>query len=87
MWTTYIVVFKNDKVGEGDGGEDGRAVVMVLSDSPVQLRPRHEPGQDEEQLAALLMAKSLMDLKEMVPMTLDRDYPFFERVLQAHPEV
>lgn len=32
--------------------------MLVLSDSPTALAVRHKPTQDEEELAALLLAKS-----------------------------
>ncbi|KAF2540693.1 hypothetical protein F2Q68_00031421 [Brassica cretica] len=55
----------SDEIGSGDDltdEEDGKCLgdrsVLVLSDSPTALAVRHKPTQDEEELAALLLAKS-----------------------------
>ena len=94
-------VFDVPEVEAGDGGgetdddmtdgetehKDGESRVTVLSDSPTPTTARHIPGPEEEELASLLMEKSVHDLADMVHVIEDRDYPFFERVLQANPEV
>ncbi|CAN7018627.1 unnamed protein product [Brassica rapa subsp. trilocularis] len=83
----------DDEIGSGDDltDEDAAEVkegsgTVVLSDSPTEVAPKHVPVADEEELAALLLAKSPLALQEMVPLNEDVDYPFFERVLQANPK-
>uniref|UniRef100_M4FF05 Uncharacterized protein n=1 Tax=Brassica campestris TaxID=3711 RepID=M4FF05_BRACM len=87
------VVVRDDEIGSGDDltDEDAAEVkegsgTVVLSDSPTEVAPKHVPVADEEELAALLLAKSPLALQEMVPLNEDVDYPFFERVLQANPK-
>ncbi|CAN7012957.1 unnamed protein product [Brassica rapa subsp. trilocularis] len=84
---------RDDEIGSGDDltYEDAAEVkegsrTVVLSDSPTEVAPKHVPVADEEELAALLLAKSPLALQEMVPLNEDVDYPFFERVLQANPK-
>ncbi|CAG7902310.1 unnamed protein product [Brassica rapa] len=87
------VVVRDDEIGSGDDltDEDAAEVkegsgTVVLSDSPTEVARKHVPVADEEELAALLLAKSPLALQEMVPLNEDVDYPFFERVLQANPK-
>lgn len=89
----YSLQVRDDEIGSGDDltYEDAAEVkegsrTVVLSDSPTEVAPKHVPVADEEELAALLLAKSPLALQEMVPLNEDVDYPFFERVLQANPK-
>ncbi|KAF3543495.1 hypothetical protein DY000_02008997 [Brassica cretica] len=87
------IVVREDEIGSGDDLTDEDVAeakegcrTVVLSDSPTELAPKHVPVADEEELAALLLAKSPLALQEMVPLIEDVDYSFFERVLQANPK-
>ncbi|CAN7084811.1 unnamed protein product [Brassica oleracea var. botrytis] len=78
------IVVREDEIGSGDDLTDEDAAeakegcrTVVLSDSPTELAPKHVPVADEEELAALLLAKSPLALQEMVPLIEDVDYPFF----------
>ena len=89
----YCLQVREDEIGSGDDLTDEDAAeakegcrTVILSDSPTELAPKHVPVADEEELAALLLAKSPLALQEMVPLIEDVDYPFFERVLQANPK-
>ncbi|KAG2250360.1 hypothetical protein Bca52824_080496 [Brassica carinata] len=77
------IVVREDEIGSGDDLTDEDAAeakegcrTVVLSDSPTELAPKHVPVADEEELAALLLAKSPIALQEMVPLIEDVDYPF-----------
>lgn len=62
---------------------EGERSVLVVSDSPSSPAEKHKPVQEEEELASLLLAKSPLDLADMVAFYEDLDYPFFEKVLLA----
>ncbi|CAH8361451.1 unnamed protein product [Eruca vesicaria subsp. sativa] len=74
-----------------DGGVEvnspERVVYEDVSDSSTPRTEVHKPVEEEEQLAAVLLAKDQIAVPEVVPMLKDSDYPFFERVLKANPEV
>lgn len=79
----YCLQVREDEIGSGDDLTDEDAAeakegcrTVVLSDSPTELAPKHVPVADEEELAALLLAKSPIALQEMVPLIEDVDYPF-----------
>ncbi|CAF1831415.1 BnaC04g15650D [Brassica napus] len=82
------VIGSHDDMTDGETEQkEGETGVMILSDSPTPMTARHIPVAEEEELASLLLAKSYYDLADMVPVIEDRDYPFFERVLQSNPQV
>lgn len=82
------VIGSHEDMTDGETEQkEGEKGVMILSDSPTPMTARHVPVAEEEELASLLLAKSYYDLADMVPVIEDRDYPFFERVLQSNPQV
>lgn len=69
-----------DELGEEEAMEtEGERSVLVLSDSHVSPSEKHKPVQEEEELAALLLAKSPLDLAYMVLFYEDLDYPILRR--------
>lgn len=81
----------DDEIGSGDDLTDDETPsqkgVVDVSDSPIARSERHKPVEQEEELAALLLAKNAYALADMVPFYEECDYPFFERVLQANRKV
>ncbi|CAH8328528.1 unnamed protein product [Eruca vesicaria subsp. sativa] len=88
---------KDDDAGEQMGskeenenerlGDRPEVEVEDVSDSLAPSQVKHRPGEEDEQLAALLLAKDQYTFPDMVPFYEDCDYPFFEKVLTANPSV
>ncbi|KAJ4881784.1 ULP_PROTEASE domain-containing protein [Raphanus sativus] len=79
---------ESDDAGSGDEVKtpDGPPCVDV-GDSPVTRSAPHRPVAQEEELAAVLLGKDQYVVSDIVPTEEDVDYPFFEKVLEAHSEV
>ena len=62
--------------------------VLVVSDTSDGGRTeRHEPVEQEGELAAVLLAKDQYIVPDIVPTVEDCDYAYFERVLLANLKV
>ncbi|CAH8385281.1 unnamed protein product [Eruca vesicaria subsp. sativa] len=72
---------------EGSLGETPQMAVEEVSDSSPPTTVTHRPGEEDEQLAALLLAKDQYSFPDIVPFYEDCDYPFFEKVLTANQSV
>ncbi|CAH8363822.1 unnamed protein product [Eruca vesicaria subsp. sativa] len=73
-----------DELTEEEEVDNVKAPVMELSDSPILKSAKHQPVPEEEELAALLLARNQYNVSDTVPMIEDPDYPFFKKVLQAN---
>ncbi|CAF1929246.1 unnamed protein product [Brassica napus] len=87
---------RNTEVDVFDGfGEDltdeepstGKTVLDVSHKSDGGVTARHEPVEQEGELAAVLLAKDQYMVPEIIPLVEDCDYAFFERVLMANLKV
>ncbi|CDY29761.1 BnaA01g19050D [Brassica napus] len=79
-----------DGSGEDTADEEpssGKIVLDVSDTSDFGVTSRHEPVEQEGELAALLLAKDQYVVPEIIPLVEDPDYAFFERVLMAHSKV
>ncbi|CAN6893764.1 unnamed protein product [Brassica oleracea] len=76
-----------DGSGEDLTDEEARpetGVLDVSDTSDVGETVRHEPVEQEAELAAVLLAKDQYNVPEVVPLVEDCDYGMFERVLMAN---
>ncbi|CAH8320136.1 unnamed protein product [Eruca vesicaria subsp. sativa] len=73
-----------DELTEEEEVDNVKAPVMELSDSPILKSAKHQPVPEEEELAALLLARNQYNVSDTLPMIEDPDYPFFKKVLQAN---
>ncbi|WZZ59812.1 hypothetical protein YC2023_059919 [Brassica napus] len=85
---TEVDVF--DGFGEDLTDEEpstGKTVLDVSHKSDGGVTARHEPVEQEGELAAVLLAKDQYMVPEIIPLVEDCDYAFFERVLMANLKV
>ncbi|KAF8091400.1 hypothetical protein N665_0446s0019 [Sinapis alba] len=78
---------EEEAVGSGEELTDEEMSVLDVSDSPVTQSERHMPVAQEEELAAVLLARDPYIVSDIVPFYDDCDFPFFEKVLQENAAV
>ncbi|KAF8097014.1 hypothetical protein N665_0297s0023 [Sinapis alba] len=78
---------EEEAVGSGEELTDEEMSVLDVSDSPVTQSERHRPVAQEEELAAVLLARDPYIVSDIVPFYDDCDFPFFEKVLKENAAV
>ncbi|KAF8109364.1 hypothetical protein N665_0097s0018 [Sinapis alba] len=78
---------EEEAVGSGEEPTDEEMSVLDVSDSPVTQSERHRPVAQEEELAAVLLARDPYIVSDIVPFYDDCDFPFFEKVLKENAAV